>query len=70
MWKNRDVLQYRDLAFSMADFRGMVHQLHATTWRALLQDVMFGIEAASVTAVPWEALYDDPSNVAVGWSFL
>lgn len=70
MWKDRDTLQYRDLAFSMAEFRGMVHHLYEATRRTLLQDVMFGVEAAAVPAVPWETLHDDPSNSSVGWSFL
>jgi len=43
MWKDHDVLQYRDIAFSMAEFRGMVHHLHETTRQTLLQDVLFGV---------------------------
>ncbi|KAI7103405.1 hypothetical protein KC316_g20707, partial [Hortaea werneckii] len=69
-WSNGDTLQYKSLKFSMADFRGMVAQLHQATRRALVEDVMLTPAADDIPAIPWQHLYDDPSNSQPGWSFL
>ncbi|KAI7458059.1 hypothetical protein KC351_g18349, partial [Hortaea werneckii] len=69
-WSNGDTLQYKSLKFSMADFRGMVAQLHQATRRALVEDVMLTPAADDIPAIPWQHLYDDPSNSEPNWSFL
>ena len=68
-WRNGDVLQYKDIHFSMAQFRGMVDQLQRTT-RKQLMEIMFASDEQDVPAVPWKDLFDDPSNDSDGWSFV
>ena len=68
-WKDGDVLQYKDIHFSMADFRGMAEQLQISTRKKLLS-VMFATDESEMPAVPWTELFDDPSNASVGWSFI
>ncbi|KAK0352147.1 hypothetical protein LTR59_017192 [Friedmanniomyces endolithicus] len=59
-WKDKHTLEYKNIAFSMDEFRGMVHQLVADSRRALLQDILFVSQADELPAVPWGALHDDP----------
>ncbi|KAI7148150.1 hypothetical protein KC316_g15819, partial [Hortaea werneckii] len=40
------------------------------TRRALVEDVMLTPAADDIPAIPWQHLYDDPSNSQPGWSFL
>jgi superfamily II DNA or RNA helicase len=68
-WRNGDVLEYKDIHFSMAQFRGMVDQLRRTT-RKQLMEIMFAADEQDVPAVPWKDLFDDPSNDSDGWSFV
>jgi hypothetical protein len=68
-WRNGDVLAYKDIHFSMAQFRGMVDQLQRTT-RKQLMEIMFAADEQEVPAVPWNDLFDDPSNDSDGWSFV
>ncbi|KAG9382290.1 Dimer-Tnp-hAT domain containing protein [Pyrenophora tritici-repentis] len=53
-WTNGDELLYKELHFSMAQFRGML---------------MFGSKAAPVPAVPWESIRDNPTDERPGWNF-
>ncbi|KAK1920515.1 hypothetical protein P3342_008276 [Pyrenophora teres f. teres] len=54
-WTNGDELLYKELHFSMAQFRGML---------------MFSSKAAPVPAVPWESIRDNPTDERPGWNFL
>jgi len=69
-WRDGDTLEYKAVKFNMAEFRGMVGKLCQDTKRALLEDVMFASSADEVPAIPWNELYDDPSNDEIGWSFI
>ncbi|KAI7592077.1 hypothetical protein KC316_g2510 [Hortaea werneckii] len=69
-WRDGDMLQYKSVKFSMAEFRDMVAQLQQATRRALVEDLMFTPDADDIPAIPWQHLYDDPSNSQPGWSFL
>ena len=69
-WQDNDVLAFKNLSFSMVDFRGMVHQLVDATQRALFEDVLFAASAAELPAIPWDQLFDDASNSSNGWSFV
>jgi len=69
-WRDGDVLAYKQLSFSMADFRGMVHQLVQTTQKALVEQVLFTTEASKLPVIPWDQLFDDPSNGSNGWNFI
>jgi hypothetical protein len=70
MWKDRHILQYKTLSFSMASFRAMVYDLQQSTRKALFENLLFAPQAGDVPSIPWHALYDDPSNSSVGWNFL
>ncbi|KAG9385482.1 RecQ Superfamily II DNA helicase [Pyrenophora tritici-repentis] len=45
-WTNGDELLYKELHFSMAQFRGMVHGLASESRRLLTEELMFGSKAA------------------------
>ena len=42
-WRNGDVLEYKDIHFSIAQFRGMVDQLRRTT-RKQLMEIIFAAD--------------------------
>jgi superfamily II DNA helicase RecQ len=69
-WRDGDTLEYKAVKFNMAEFRGMVGGLHQATRRALLEDLMFTTDRGGIPVVPWQHLYDDPSNDEAGWSFI
>ncbi|KAI1663164.1 DEAD/DEAH box helicase [Pyrenophora tritici-repentis] len=69
-WTNGDELLYKELHFSMAQFRGMVHGLASESRRLLTEELMFGSKAAPVPAVPWESIRDNPTDERPGWNFL
>ncbi|KAI2479398.1 DUF3505 multi-domain protein [Pyrenophora tritici-repentis] len=50
-WTNGDELLYKELHFSMAQFRGMVHRLASESRRLLTEELMFSSKAAPVPAV-------------------
>jgi hypothetical protein len=54
----------------MAEFRSMVGGLHQATCRALLEDLIFTTDRGGILVVPWQYLYDDPSNDEAGWNFI
>jgi len=65
-WRDGDTLEYKAVKFNMAEFRGMVGQVQQATRRALLEDLMFATDRQGIPAVPWQHLYDDPSNDEAG----
>lgn len=65
-WIHPDQLLYQHIQFTMSDFRAFVHGLTAATHAILCDNLMFG----ETPVFPWQALYDDPTQGAVGWSFL
>jgi hypothetical protein len=64
-----DELLYKELHFSMAQFRGIVHRLATESRRLLTKELLFS-KGTSVPAVPWESLRDNPTNKRPGWNFL
>lgn len=66
-WMGTDKLLYKELTFTMGQFRGFVHGMVRSTREFLCQKLLFGQE---IPAIPWDGLYDDPTASAVGWSFL
>lgn len=71
-WMGRDELLYKDLHFTMAQFRSMVHGLQAESKRLLTEELLFcsGQAAAQVPAIPWRQLRDNPTDGRPGWNFL
>jgi hypothetical protein len=64
-------LLYKQINFTMGDFRGFVHGLVRDTRRILQEDLLFRNQqgAAPIPPVPWLSMCDDPSQAATGWSF-
>jgi hypothetical protein len=63
-WMGQDELLYKDLHFSMAQFRGMVHGLASESQRLLTVELLFSSSKATtpVPAVPWESICDNPTD--------
>jgi hypothetical protein len=64
-----DELLYKELHFSIAQFRGMVHRLTSENWRLLTDELLF-TKATPVPAVLWESMRDNPTDKRPGWNFL
>lgn len=71
-WVGRGELLYKNLHFSMSQFRSMVHGMQAESKRILLEELLFcaGRTADQVPQVPWEQLRDNPTDDRPGWNFL
>ncbi|KAJ6078255.1 hypothetical protein N7467_008008 [Penicillium canescens] len=54
----------------MGDFRGFIHGLISSARQILHNELLFTVENGSVPAIPWQAIYDDPTETAHGWNFL
>jgi hypothetical protein len=67
-----DELLYKDIHFSMAQFRGMVHGLASKSRRLLTEELLFSSSKATepVPAVPWESIRDNPTDERPGWNLL
>ena len=68
-WMGQDRLCYKELTFTMGQFKGFVHQLVSDTRQLLLDELMF-TDTTDVPEIPWKTLYDDPTQSGHGWSFL
>jgi hypothetical protein len=64
-----DELLYKELHFSMAQFRGMVHGLVSESRRLLTEELLFS-KATPAPAVLWESMRDNPTDERPGWNFL
>jgi hypothetical protein len=69
-WMGQDELLYKELHFSMAQFRSMVHGLVTESRQLLTDELLFGSKAAAVPTVPWESIRDNPTDERPGWNFL
>ena len=69
-WKDKYTLEYKAIRFNVAQFREMVHQLVESTRRTLFEDVLFAQSRKDVPNIPWDMLFDDPTNGEVGWNFI
>ncbi|KAL5376689.1 hypothetical protein PMIN02_011724 [Paraphaeosphaeria minitans] len=71
-WVGQDELLYKEVQFTMAQFRGMVHGLRQETRRLLMEDLLFSNRPAAepVPSIPWENLRDNPTDERPGWNFL
>jgi hypothetical protein len=71
-WMGKDELLYKNVHFTMAQFRGMVHGVQAEAKRLLVEELLFcGKQTAGqVPKIPWEQLRDNPTNERPGWNFL
>jgi hypothetical protein len=69
-WMNQDQLLYKELNFSMGDFKGFIHGLVGATKQLLHEELLFATEGGSVPLIPWREIRDDPTQRGHGWSFL
>lgn len=71
-WMGKDELLYKNVHFTMAQFRGMVHGVQAEAKRLLVEELLFcGKQTAGqVPKIPWEQLRDNPTDERPGWNFL
>jgi hypothetical protein len=69
-WKDKYVLEYKTLRFSMDQFRGMVHDLTTAARQSLFEDVLLVSRRDEIPSVPWDSLHDDPTNGEMGWNFM
>ena len=69
-----DQILYKQVQFSMADFRGMVHGLVERTRELLFDGLMFRndsvIGAEALPRIPWPRLRDNPVEIQRGWNFI
>ncbi|CAG8359639.1 unnamed protein product, partial [Penicillium salamii] len=68
-WKSGDELLYKQIHFTMGDFRGLAHGLVDRMRQQLVQELMF-CDHHPPPDIPWDHLYDDATQSATGWSFL
>ncbi|KAJ5609933.1 hypothetical protein N7510_006652 [Penicillium lagena] len=68
-WSGQDELLYKEVHFTMGDFRGFVHGL-VSSMRQLLHEELLMCDAASAPTIPWDQMMDDPTQPKPGWSFL
>lgn len=71
-WMNQDRLLYKQLEFTMGDFKGFVHGLVGTTRELLHHELLFDSEPGGpgVPTIPWREIRDDPTQRGHGWNFL
>ncbi|KAG9196742.1 hypothetical protein G6514_006609, partial [Epicoccum nigrum] len=71
-WVGKEQLLYKDLQFSMSQFRGMIHGLVVESRRLIMEELLLGSVkgALPIPSVPWDRLRDNPTNKADGFNFL
>lgn len=68
-WQHEDELLYKDVKFTMRQFRGMVDYTVRDAKRMLMEDLL-QCTPDQVPMIPWDRLYDNPFNEDPQWSFL
>ncbi|QGA20956.1 hypothetical protein EYB26_008666 [Talaromyces marneffei] len=68
-WQNSDELLYKDVKFTMRQFRGMVDHTVRDARRILMEDLL-QCAPDQVPVIPWDQLYDNPFNEDPQWSFV
>ena len=70
-WMNPDQLLYKELHFTMGEFKGFVHGLVTATRQLLHDELLFGSTTGpGVPTIPWHEIRDDPTQRGHGWNFL
>lgn len=68
-WKSGDELLYKQIHFTMGDFRGFVHGLVDNIRQQLVTELIFCTQTPP-PVIPWVHLYDDPTQNDTGWNFI
>lgn len=71
-WMGEDRLLYKDLNFTMNEFRAFIHRRVSDAHEYLFDHLLFAQAegAAEIPTIPWSQLYDDPVESKDGWNFL
>ncbi|KAL4996641.1 hypothetical protein BDV10DRAFT_186882, partial [Aspergillus recurvatus] len=68
-WMGQERLLYKEMDFTMGQFRGFVHGVVGAA-----QELMAGLlcqpDREQWPAIPWDRLFDNPTEGTPGWSFL
>ena len=64
-----DQIVYKNIQFSMRQFRSIIHGLITETRRLMMEDLLFVPQLRAVPSIEWTALHDNPSENTPGWSF-
>lgn len=65
-----DRILYKDIQFTMDEFRGMVHGLVHDTRKLLVKEIMHVEREEQLPSIPWSQLRDDPHQTRTRWSFI
>ncbi|KAL4972107.1 hypothetical protein BDW66DRAFT_154999, partial [Aspergillus desertorum] len=68
-WMGEEKLLYKEISFTMGKFRGFVHGLVGAA-REIMGGLLFEPDRDKWPAIPWDALFDNPTEGTPGWSFL
>lgn len=68
-WAEKDRILYKDIHFTMRDFRGFVHGVVSALQRILYDELLL-CEAQDLPPIHWDHLKDDPTQGRADWSFL
>ncbi|KAJ5302427.1 hypothetical protein N7476_009226 [Penicillium atrosanguineum] len=69
-WMGPDQILYKEVHFSMGDFRGFVHGLVGSLQGILRDELLMTTETTPIPSIPWASLMDDPAQAKPGWCFL
>jgi superfamily II DNA helicase RecQ len=65
-----DRILYKQIQFSMADFRGMIHGLVQKARQLLIEEILFCYNEKDIPSILWTQLRDDPNNARPRWNFI
>ena len=67
-----DQIMFKDVQFTMSQFRGMVHQVVHDLRERMLRKVLdvSPREEKQLPTIPWDHLRDDVANAQPGWNFV
>jgi superfamily II DNA or RNA helicase len=68
-WMGEDRLLYKEMDFTMGQFRGFVHGVVGAA-RTLMGSLLCQSDHGQWPAIPWDRLFDNPTEGGAGWSFL
>ncbi|KAL2802149.1 hypothetical protein BJX63DRAFT_415743 [Aspergillus granulosus] len=68
-WMGQERLLYKEISFTMGKFRSFVHGLVGTA-REAMGGLLCQPYRDQWPAIPWDALFDNPTKATPGWSFL
>lgn len=69
MWQGTNKLLYKELHFTIGDFRGFIHGLVEIIWELLDQLLLYTTNQPP-PVIPWGRLYNNPIEGKAGWSFV